>query len=303
MPRTKQSRRSAAARARKIEHQEKVREYQSTPLKFFPTLSQLNLLVTQGTGVRAKKAADWETPAAGQKEHKFVLPAESPDKKLVLVAGDSYLRSIVDGAVPFPEGCLSFAISCTPGASACHLTDRLSAHRKEMNKEKRDSELVCLLAPSNNLTSSKTIDRACDDFRALLTSACGSWKKVIVIDFPPRLSFNMDYQTALRQEYHRISAEMRVTYYNIADYFPTKDLRLWIGDGTHLSDTHGTNLLAQLMWIACYKELETPTPPTPVPVSPPSPPTSTFAQDWLRPLSHHHAAHHGVLSVLEGISH
>ena len=45
------------------------------------------------------------------------------------MVGNSHLRSVVDGFVPMPEGCLSFGFSATPGGSARDIL-------KELKKDK-----------------------------------------------------------------------------------------------------------------------------------------------------------------------
>lgn len=93
--------------------------------------------------------------------------------QLVLVVGASHLRSLADGVVPMPEGCLSFAFMSTPGACAAQLrTEVLNA------TVPRIPDLVCVMAPSNNLTASRTVDEGRADFANFLASVCTRWPKV-----------------------------------------------------------------------------------------------------------------------------
>ena len=71
--------------------------------------------------------------------------------QFILVIGDSHLRSLVDGVVDMPSGRLTFGFMSTPGGDA-----------DDMGKEIRhanvscEPDMVCILAPSNNLTTSPT---------------------------------------------------------------------------------------------------------------------------------------------------
>lgn len=96
--------------------------------------------------------------------------------QFVLVVGDSHLRALVDGIVRMPGGGgMTFGFMSTPGASAAELY-------KEVRHANipRTPDLVCLLAPSNNLTASRTLPEAAVDFRRLLTLLQSKWSKVSV---------------------------------------------------------------------------------------------------------------------------
>lgn len=94
--------------------------------------------------------------------------------QFVLIVGDSHLRAIVDGIVPMPKSdTLCFGFMSTPGACASQIrTEVLHA------VVPRTPEAVCVLAPSNNLTASRTVDEAAIAFANLLQSVGNRWPKV-----------------------------------------------------------------------------------------------------------------------------
>uniref|UniRef100_A0A671UAB4 Uncharacterized protein n=1 Tax=Sparus aurata TaxID=8175 RepID=A0A671UAB4_SPAAU len=264
MPRGKSFRRSEAAKKRLAEWRKVDVEPQQPPnasvsrfIKYMYLVVVFCLSIESGTGKR-HAVNQWSKSLTGR-QHKLVLPSESPDKKFVLVVGDSHLRAIVDGFIPMPEGSLSFGFMSTPGACAMELrTELLHA------AVPRTPDAVLVIAPSNNLTSSRTIDEAGADFAKLLLSACSRWPNVCVTDFAPRLTVEVEQQELLRQQFRRVAA--RVRYFPFAEHFPMDRLELWSRDGVHLSDSDGMPIFAGLLWSVAYQFLHPPTPkPQPAP--------------------------------------
>ncbi|XP_078794676.1 uncharacterized protein LOC144988280 isoform X2 [Oryzias latipes] len=216
-----------------------------------------------GTGFR-HPVRRWPMSAATGKSHKCLVPPESPGEKFVLVVGDSHLRALVDGIVRMPGGGgMTFGFMSTPGASAAELY-------KEVRHANipRTPDLVCLLAPSNNLTASRTLPEAAVDFRRLLTLLQSKWSKLFVLDFPPRLTVAPDLQTFLRQDFNRVAAQMGIKYLSVAEHFSLDHLALWARDGVHLSDDGGMVLLASLLWNYSALQLVEPEVQAPPPASP-----------------------------------
>uniref|UniRef100_A0A8P4GD44 Uncharacterized protein n=1 Tax=Dicentrarchus labrax TaxID=13489 RepID=A0A8P4GD44_DICLA len=239
MPRGKSFRRSEAAGRREAER-EKVTVSGPVVTLF---------LVSRGTGTR-HRVRKWPVSVTAR-QHKLVIPAESPDKKFVLIVGASHLRSIADGIVPMPEGMLSFGVMSTPGACASDLrTELLNADVP------RTPDAVCIMAPSNNLTASRTPLEAGADFQKLLYSARSHWPNVFVLDFVPCLTVDPQLQEFMRQEFHRVAARMGIKYFSSSGHFPLNNLDLWSPDGVHLSDGEGMVVLTRLLWAAAYESLE-----------------------------------------------
>lgn len=87
--------------------------------------------------------------------------------QFALLVGDSHLRAIVDGYSTMPKGDCSLGVLASPGASAEEL--RLEVLDAVLP---RPPEVICLLAPSNNLTASRTFVEAGAAFDALLSTVC-----------------------------------------------------------------------------------------------------------------------------------
>ncbi|KAE8281774.1 hypothetical protein D5F01_LYC19157 [Larimichthys crocea] len=268
MPR--KGRRSEAARLRWSRLNQEEPRPSSPPPQAVQTVSpQVEESRKEPIPARRSRTMDTPLPISCQQRARYRLPPLSQDManfplhwaaaQFVLIVGDSHLRALVDGLVDMPEGCLSFGFMSTPGASASQL--RTEVQHAVLPQV---PEAVCLLAPSNNLTASRTVDEAAIDFAKLLTTVRNRWPKV-------------SYQDFLRQEFHRVAARMGVKYSSVAEHFPLTRLELWSRkDGVHLSDHEGMGILTQLLWSAAMHQLETP-PPAPQ-VSPrPSQPLRKFS--------------------------
>ncbi|XP_041863719.1 uncharacterized protein LOC121653977 [Melanotaenia boesemani] len=133
----------------------------------------------------------------------------------------------------------------------------------------RDPDLVIVLAPSNNLTASRTIQEAGAAFCRYLETVCDSWTNVVVADFVPRLTVGREYQDMMRHEFQRVAAHLRLTYWHWADHFPLHSVELWSRDGVHLGDDRGILRLADLIWNSTYQHLETLAAKVPRRASPP----------------------------------
>ncbi|XP_056265633.1 uncharacterized protein LOC130190325 [Pseudoliparis swirei] len=203
----------------------------------------------RGSGYRHTVLQWGKSPFTGR-SHKLVIPAESPDKKFVLLVGASHLRAVADGFVEMPEGRLSFGVMSTPGASATDLKNEVLHAALP-----RTPDAICVLAPGNNLTSSRTLEEARADFGSLLAIVSSCCPKVFVVDFPPRLDVEVSLQDAMRQEFQREATLMGVKYFSVAEFFPLDCRVLWSKDGVHLSDSDGMKILVQLLWQHSYEQI------------------------------------------------
>ena len=90
--------------------------------------------------------------------------------QLVLLVGDSHLRSLADGIVRMPEDLYTFGIMSTPGACADQL--RTEVRHSDLG---RTPDAVCVIAPGNNLTASHTPEQGGIAFGLYLDTVCSVW--------------------------------------------------------------------------------------------------------------------------------
>ncbi|XP_054894938.1 uncharacterized protein LOC129365627 [Poeciliopsis prolifica] len=231
----------------------------------------------RGTGHR-HRVQTWPASRVTRRSCKLVLPtAEALEKKFALLVGDSHLRAIVDGYSTMPKGDFSLGVLASPGASAEEL--RLEVLDAVLP---RPPEVICLLAPSNNLTASRTFVEAGAAFGALLRTVCNLSANVVVVDFPPRLCVEESVQQLLRQEFQRVAAQRSVRYIPVTEHFPLSSLALWSRDGVHLSDRPGMEVLSQLLQAAVCSQLELSAPKSPAPVMLAPPPPGTASPPAVR---------------------
>uniref|UniRef100_A0A3B5R013 Uncharacterized protein n=1 Tax=Xiphophorus maculatus TaxID=8083 RepID=A0A3B5R013_XIPMA len=231
----------------------------------------------RGTG-RRHRVETWPASRVTRRSCKLVLPtAEALEKKFALLVGDSHLRAIVDGYSTMPKGDFFLGVLASPGASAEEL--RLEVLDAVLP---RPPEVICLLAPSNNLTASRTFVEAGAAFDALLSTVCNLSANVVVVDFPPRLCVEDSVQQLLRQEFQRVAAQRSVRYLPVTEHFPLSSLALWSRDGVHLSDHPGMEVLAQLLEAAVCSQLELSASKSPAPVMLAPPPPGTASPPAVR---------------------
>ncbi|XP_043966477.1 uncharacterized protein LOC122827645 [Gambusia affinis] len=228
-------------------------------------------------GRRRHRVETWPASRVTRRSCKLVLPtAEALEKKFALLVGDSHLRAIVDGYSTMPKGDFSLGMLASPGASAEEL--RLEVLDAVLP---RPPEVICLLAPSNNLTASRTFVEA-GGVWTLCCALCNLSANVSIISLSPRLGVKESVQQLLRQEFQRVAAQRGVRYLPVTEHFPLSSLALWSRDGVHLSDRPGMEVLSQLLEAAVSSQLELSAPKSPAPVMLAPPPPGTASPPAVR---------------------
>uniref|UniRef100_A0A3Q2CN94 Uncharacterized protein n=1 Tax=Cyprinodon variegatus TaxID=28743 RepID=A0A3Q2CN94_CYPVA len=111
----------------------------------------------------------------------------------------------------------------------------------------QEPDAVCVLAPSNNLTASRTPEEAGQAFEKYLLAVLSQWSKVsfFCTSMVPLLTEPREKQEFYDQEFHRRAK--RVSFTSIAEHFPWSCTDLWCHDSVHLSDSEGMPRLAELI--------------------------------------------------------
>ncbi|XP_030014313.1 uncharacterized protein LOC115435841 [Sphaeramia orbicularis] len=226
-----------------------------------------------GSGTRPPVFA-WRKSRHSGKQHKVFIPQESTNKELVLVVGDSHLRSFVEGDVVIrPHGPYGFGFSSSLGATA----HELELEVQQLHVDRQVS--LCVVLATGNDTDKKTLTQAGQDFERLLSTVLRRWKKACVVDFPTCHTVSEAVQNQFRQEYRRLAEANGLRYVSCADKFPMDNLGLWVRDGVHLSVPEGVQVLADLICKAVKDEVVNTRAPTSCPgevTAAPSKPSTEF---------------------------
>ncbi|XP_043966434.1 uncharacterized protein LOC122827491 [Gambusia affinis] len=223
----------------------------------------------RGTG-RRHRVETWPASRVTRRSCKLVLPtAEALEKKFALLVGDSHLRAIVDGYSTMPKGDFSLGMLASPGASAEEL--RLEVLDAVLP---RPPEVICLLAPSNNLTASRTFVEAGAAFDALLRTVCNLSANVSIIS--TAFIHNQIYQ---KTWWCGLSPRLGVK--ESVQQLLRRSFNVWLLE-VHLSDRPGMEVLSQLLEAAVSSQLELSAPKSPAPVMLAPPPPGTASPPAVR---------------------
>ncbi|XP_033832459.1 uncharacterized protein LOC117379863 [Periophthalmus magnuspinnatus] len=194
------------------------------------------MFVGIGTGWRPA-VRHWTRSSFTGKQLRVCIPPESPNKELVLVIGDSHLRSFVERDVDIrADGPYSFGYICSPGATS----DTLETDVRHSTVDQRVSKCVVLATGNDSSTRGQTVERAQKNFQSLLSTTC-------VVDFPARHVVSVAKQNQFREAYQAAAEAEGLQYVFCVDSFPMKNLRLWAKDGIHLSVPEGMRVLSDLI--------------------------------------------------------